>query len=89
MHELASVEVDPAGPDVEFFQKPKKVEELLIVRCPSCQGLRGVPKRNIATASVCNECRRGHVVPKSQFHNYWTKRFTFEEIQEMAVAIWG
>jgi len=25
----------------------------------------------------------------SQYHNYWLKRFTMEEIEAMAKAIWG
>ena len=38
--------------------------------------------------AICAECRRGNVVPRTQFHNYWLERFTREEIVEMAKAIW-
>ena len=59
------------------------------MRCPSCGGLRVVTERRLYPHIPCVDCRRGKVVPRSQFHNYWLERFTREEIQEMALAIWG
>lgn len=38
---------------------------------------------------LCKDCRAGQIVERSQYHNYWLKRFTAEEIDEMAGAIWG
>ena len=84
MHELAPL---PAG-------KPRKnlvivQEELKTVRCPVCKGLRGVSPRHFRRGThICVDCKRGHVIPKSQFHNYWTSRYTMEEIRELARAIW-
>ena len=37
---------------------------------------------------MCADCRAGNVVYRNQFHNYWLARFTMEEINEMARAIW-
>lgn len=74
---------------MELVQEPKKVEELVLVRCKTCGGLRGVTRRNAESAKTCKDCRRGKVVKKSQFHNYWTARFTMQEIEDMAKAIWG
>ena len=71
-----------------FLQE--KVDEVVLVRCPSCKGLRGVHRRHAQrNGNTCVDCRNGNAVPKSQFHNYWTSRFTMEEIHDMARAIWG
>lgn len=45
--------------------------------------------RNRDSRAHCSECRRGKVVTRTQFHNYWLQRFTLAEIDEMAHAIWG
>ena len=37
---------------------------------------------------MCDDCGSGNVVYRTQFHNYWLARFTMEEINEMARAIW-
>lgn len=87
MHELAQVEVDPTGPDVEFFQEHKTA--LSLTRCPSCDGLRGITNRNRETAALCKDCRSGKVIPRSAFFGFWLEIFTDEEIEEMADAIWG
>lgn len=63
----------------------------VMVRCWQCNGLRPVERR-FATRygnSLCGDCRAGRVVPRTRFHNYWLERFTMEEIEEMARAIWG
>ena len=38
---------------------------------------------------TCLDCRKGRVVKRTQFHNYWLQRYTMEEIEDMAKAIWG
>lgn len=65
-------------------------EEIVMVRCPSCKGLRGMAGRHVERygVGVCRECRRGNVVPRSHYHNYWTERFSMDEIREMAAALW-
>ena len=87
MHELAQVEVDPAGENLEFFQEHKSA--LSLTRCPSCEGLRGISNRNRETQALCKDCRSGKVIPRWTFCSFWVERFTQEEIDEMANAIWG
>ena len=70
----------------ELVQKP---ETITTVRCPTCQGLRAVTRRNLGVAGQCPSCRRGNVVPRTQFHNYWLERFSLDEIRDMGRAIWG
>jgi hypothetical protein len=49
-----------------------------------------VAQRHVSrNGKMCIDCRNGNVVKKSQFHNYWTARFTMDEIEDMARAIWG
>jgi hypothetical protein len=62
---------------------------VVLVRCPSCGGLRGVTTRNADSVGRCRECRKGRVVPVSAIHEFWTERFTMEEIRAMGKAIWG
>ena len=89
MHELAAGAADGPGADVVFLQE-RKVDALIMVRCPMCQGLRPVPRRHVTrNGEVCKDCRSGRVITRTQFHNYWTKRFSTDEIEEMAKAIWG
>ena len=65
-------------------------ESVEVVRCPTCKGLRGVAARHLTRQDrICPDCRRGKVILRSQYHNYWLKRFTQEEIEEMGRAIWG
>lgn len=64
-------------------------ESVEVVRCPSCGGLRGIAARHLHRHSVvCSDCRRGHVVTVTHYHLFWLERFTREEIEEMATAIW-
>ena len=76
------------GPDVELFPNRKKVE-LVLVRCPSCRGLRAMSVRWADASVMCRECSRGEVVHRWTFCSFWVERFTMEEIDEMASAIWG
>ena len=64
-------------------------EELAVVRCSSCLGLRTVSYRNRDTAARCPDCRRGDVVPLSAFHDFWLQRFSLAEICTMGKHIWG
>ena len=55
-----------------------------------CKGLRAAHLKHVQRdGKVCKDCRSGNVVTRTQFHNYWTSRFTQEEIDELANAIWG
>ena len=86
MHELATIEDGGSQPHLVLVQ----AEEVIVVRCPMCRGLRSVAQRHVTrNGKVCKDCRSGKVIERSQFHNYWTKRFSMEEIDEMANAIWG
>jgi len=85
VHELVEVPTDLPGADVERVQ----AEALALVRCPSCGGLRSISHRNRGTQARCKDCRKGHVVLKTRYHNYWLERFSLEEIVEMGKAIWG
>ena len=42
-----------------------------------------------AARALCPECRKGNVVPRTRFHNYWLERYSIEEIREMGRQIWG
>ena len=65
-------------------------EEVLVVRCPSCGGLRGVHLRHLnRNGDVCLDCKRGRVIRREQFYEFWLERFSAEDCAEMAQAIWG
>jgi len=89
VHELAESPLEQALPNLELLQDGKNTERPATVRCPSCGGLRSIAYRNRDTTAYCPACRKGKVVPFSRYHNYWTKRFTMDEIREMAHDIWG
>lgn len=91
MHELATIENDPASTDVEFLQQQKALDEIVMVRCPSCGGLRGIHLRNTRRhySGKCFDCKRGRVIRREEFYDFWMQRFTAQEIQIMGKAIWG
>lgn len=61
-----------------------------MVRCPSCDGLRALSTRiSIRAKRTCIDCRKGNVVYRADFYEFWTKSYTMEEIREMGRAIWG
>ena len=60
-----------------------------LVRCSSCLELRTVSYRNRDTAALCSDCRRGEVVPRENYYEWWLQRFSAEECAAMARAIWG
>ena len=60
-----------------------------MVRCPCCKGLRPISKRiSIRAKRTCLDCRKGQVVYRKDFYEFWTQSFTMEEIEDMARAIW-
>lgn len=89
MHELVTRPPDRPGENLELVQGAKVLETPATVRCPSCNGLRTITYRNRQTGALCPECRKGRVVSRTQFHNYWLARFSMDEINDMGRAIWG
>ena len=86
VHDLAALTANGACAHLELLQK----EGVETVRCPVCNGLRGIQKRHLTRSKhICPDCRKGHVVTRTQFHNYWLERYSMEEIREMGRAIWG
>jgi phage FluMu protein Com len=74
---------------VELVPQRAAVETPITLRCLQCNGLWTVARERSNKRTLCPECRRGNVIPKTQFHNYWLTRFTLDEITEMGRAIWG
>ena len=75
-----------SGAHLVLLQAP----QITTVRCPSCKGLRAVATRHVTRGrKICEDCMKGNVVNRTQFHNYWLSRYTMDEIHEMARAIWG
>lgn len=58
------------------------------MRCPSCDGLRSVSVRRAKEAVRCLDCRRGKVVTREHFYDFWLDCFSVQEIEEMAKALW-
>ena len=90
VHELAPFPAGIPGADLFLLQDPPEVGEVILVRCPCCQGLRSVSQRHASRYSgPCRACARGDVIPRSSFCSFWSERFSDEEIETMARAIWG
>lgn len=69
---------------------PSAQGRLTVIRCPSCGGLRGCLKgHERRQPGKCKECRRGRVIKREQFWDFWLESFSDDEIGEMARAIWG
>ena len=64
-------------------------EEVAVVRCPSCSGLRTISYRNRDTDARCLDCRRGEIVRRETYWDWWLERFSAAECAAMARAIWG
>ncbi len=77
VHELAALPADSAGPHLVVVQA---ADEIATARCPCCKGLRAVAARHVTRSKMCADCRRGNVVYRTQFHNYWLERYTMDEI---------
>ena len=67
----------------------RRPDGLTLTRCPTCDGLRSIPKRRYRPIAQCAECKSGTVVLRNAFYEYWTLRFTHEEILEMARALFS
>lgn len=66
----------------------RRVENVHLIRCPTCDGLRGVHARHLPRQKpVCGDCRNGHVIRREHFYAFWLEQFTPDEIREMADAI--
>ena len=51
--------------------------------------MRTVSHRNRGSVAHCPDCRRGEVVPRETFCDWWLEHFSPEECAVMARAIWG
>jgi len=90
VHELAPLPAGIPGADLFLLQDPPEVGEVILVRCPCCQGLRSVSQRHASRYSgPCRACARGDVIPRSSFCSFWSERFSEEEIEQMAKALFG
>ena len=66
-------------------------------RCPDCGGWFELAARNArnhrnpGTRPRCRRCRLPGVQPKptAALRRWWLQRFTLDELQELAAAIWG
>lgn len=85
MPELAEIQADGPEPYLELVPPTK---EVVLVRCPICDGLREISARRARLARPCRDCRSGRIVLRSEFYSFWLERFSDEEIAEMARAIW-
>jgi phage FluMu protein Com len=89
VHELVAPPPVRPRADLELVPQRAAVETPITLRCLQCNGLWTVARERSNKRTLCPECRRGNVIPKTQFHNYWLTRFTLDEITEMGRAIWG
>jgi hypothetical protein len=90
VHELAALPASPSVTHLELVQDRGQPAEIEMVRCPSCNGLRPVSKRiSLRVKRTCLDCRKGEVVYRADFYEFWTQSFTMDEIREMGRAIWG
>jgi hypothetical protein len=75
---------------MSVVERERPVDQITMIRCPSCGGLRGIHLRHSRSFSgKCYDCRRGRVIRREEFYDFWIKRFTPQEIQDMARAMWG
>jgi len=72
-------------------QETRPEEPVVLLRCPSCDGLRSVSARTARRreGTVCAQCAKGRVVTRADLFDYWLQRFSLEEIRELAFGIWG
>lgn len=90
VHELAEIPAGSSVPHLELVQDRGQPAEIEMVRCPSCNGLRPVSKRIVLRVKrTCIDCRKGQVVYREDFYEFWTQRYSLDEIKEMGRAIWG
>ena len=90
VHELAQSAVDPTVTHLELVPRRQQVDRIVLIRCPSCKGLRGsFARHRTRQERMCKDCLDGNVIPRKSFMGFWLELFTDDEIEEMAVAIWG
>ena len=82
---ISDVVESDAATDFEFLAPEK---EVVLVRCPVCDGLREISARRARLARPCRECRSGNIVRRQDFYFFWMRVFTPEEIEEIGRAIW-
>lgn len=87
VHELAEIETDSPRSHLVLLQVPK--ESIGLVRCRCCDGLRSLARRNESSEALCKDCRSGRVTTRMDYFGWWEERFTPDEIEGMAKAIWG
>ena len=92
MYELVEIEADTENADFESFQsqKARRSEGVVLVYCPSCGNPHVLSARHARRHTVCKPCSHGRSQePISAYYSFWLERFSREEIQQMAKAIWG
>lgn len=67
----------------------ERESEVVLARCPSCDGLKVVTVRRARDKKLCVDCRSGRVVYRGDFFAFWRERFDDETLQEMARHIFG
>lgn len=80
---------------METISRPR-ASRVVTVRCDLCGGPQEITDRQYRRRQQegrpyhCSLCRRTTVHPPNQTHkNFWLNRFSQDEINEMARAIWG
>lgn len=87
MHELAASAHVEAGPHLELVPR-RQVDEVTLIRCPTCKGLRTCYARHERRQSGrCKDCRDGRVVTREDYFGFWLEHFDHEQIAEMGRAI--
>jgi len=74
---------------VAVTENPSREEEVAVVRCPTCRGLRSISFRNRESGALCKDCRRGEVVTVEDFYGFWLTRFSLAEIRVMGRRFGG
>lgn len=66
-----------------------EIEPLILVRCPICDGLRNISRRHVARSGgkPCTDCRKGHVIRREQFYDFWLEQFTPDDVKLIGDAI--
>ena len=49
----------------------------------------GATVKQAQNGTKCRDCKGGRVIRRDEFLAFWVERFTMDEIEEMAEAIWG
>lgn len=68
---------------------PQKVSRAVVVRCPRCGTPRAISERQARRGSVCRTCFFGKSEDTTRYRQFWTARFSANEIALMGAAIFG